>query len=271
MLFFSNTKINLGLKILGKRGDGYHDIQSVFYPVPFGDAIEFVPSKNGITSINNHGIQIPGESNENLILKAYHLLERDFELAPIEIHILKNVPTGSGIGGGSSDGAWMIKALNQYYGLDLSILHQEKYALELGSDCPFFIENKPKLVEGRGEILKPIELDLSGFFLVMIKPDIHISTGESYQNIDIPVVAQFDLSNLSNKNLNLWKQDVKNDFEPYAFKKYPVLEKVKNLMYNNDAVYASMSGTGSTVYGIFNEKPSDELLSHKELIWSGSL
>ncbi|WP_375577941.1 4-(cytidine 5'-diphospho)-2-C-methyl-D-erythritol kinase [Marivirga tractuosa] len=251
MLKFPNAKINLGLNITAKRADGYHDIESCFYPIPLKDALEIIPSKK--LSFETTGLKISGNSKDNLVLKAYELLKTDFELPPIEIILHKNIPMGAGMGGGSADGAFMLTLLNEYFKLKISTEKLESYALKLGSDCPFFIENKPKLVSGRGEVFENTKLDLSGYYLALVYPDIHISTAEAYSGVK-PKKPEISVKAIiENLLVEEWKGKLKNDFEKGVFEKYPQLSKIKNNFYNEGAVYASMTGSGSTMFGIFND------------------
>jgi 4-diphosphocytidyl-2-C-methyl-D-erythritol kinase len=253
MLKFPNAKINLGLNITAKRTDGYHDIESCFYPIPLKDALEIIPSKE--LKFSSTGIPIPGNANENLVLKAYHLIKTDFDIPPTEIILHKNIPMGAGMGGGSADGAFMLTLLNDYFNLKISTEKLEAYALDLGSDCPFFIENKPKLVSGRGEIFENTKLDLSGYYLAIVYPDIHISTAEAYSGVK-PQKPEISVKEIiENYSIEKWKGLLKNDFEDGIFKKYAQLDEIKNNFYENGALYASMTGSGSTMFGIFKEAP----------------
>jgi len=247
MIVYPNAKINIGLNVLEKRADGYHELSSVFYPVKdFCDILEITPSIE--FSFSSSGIKISGEGN--ICTKAFEMLKQDFEIDNVKIHLHKQIPIGSGLGGGSADGAFMLKAMNALFDLKLSIAQLEKYALQLGADCPFFIENIPKYVQGIGENMSSVDLDLSDYELKFISPEFHISTAEAYQGIvpQIPVTNLLDLINLPIKD---WKGKVKNDFEVAAFAKHPQLQKMKNQLYADTAIYASMSGSGSVLYGIF--------------------
>jgi len=263
MLTFPNAKINLGLNITAKREDGYHDIESCFYPIPLKDALEIIPSER--RSFETTGLKIPGNSQDNLVWKAYELLNSDFELTPIKIILHKNIPMGAGMGGGSADGAFMLSLLNKYFKLNISNEKLESYALQLGSDCPFFIENKPKLVSGRGEIFKYTKLDLSGYYLALVYPDIHISTGEAYSGIKPQVPEASVKEIIENYPIEKWKGLLKNDFEEGVFKKYPQLHDIKNEFYEKGAVYSSMTGSGSTIFGIFKDLPENTYDSILEL------
>lgn len=264
MVVFPNAKINIGLNILSKRDDGYHDIESCFYPIPFCDVLEIVPSDNlGFTST---GIEIPGDADSNLCLKAYQLLKEDFDMPPVKIHLHKVIPIGAGLGGGSADATFTLKALNQMFKLNLTDDKLEKYASQLGSDCPFFVQNKPVIAKGTGNIFEPIDINLKGMYLQLIYPDIHISTKQAYAG----VVPNDDDQNLSidlGKNISDWKTTIKNDFETSVFNQFSEVEKVKNDFYQYGALYASMTGSGSAVFGIFEK----EINALKNCVWKGQL
>ena len=247
MIVYPNAKINLGLNILKKRSDGYHEISSVFYPVKeLFDILEIIPSD--IFSFTNSGFIIPGKSN--ICVKAYDLLKLDFDIPPVKIHLHKKIPIGAGLGGGSSDGAFTLRVLNQLFNLGLSSDQLAIYALKMGADCPFFIQNTPKYVTGVGETMMPIDLDLSSFDLRFFIPKLHISTVESYTQIK-PKLPSKKLLDCIGLPLESWKDTIKNDFESVIFSKYPKLQTMKKSFYNEGAVYASMTGTGSVLYGIF--------------------
>ncbi len=266
MLAFPNAKINIGLKITEKREDGFHNIESCFYPVGWCDALEILPSKN--TSFRSSGISIPGNSADNLCIKAYKLLSADYTIPAVEMHLLKSVPIGAGLGGGSSDAAFAIKMLNELFALHISLEEQISYARRLGSDCAFFIENHPTYCYNKGDEFEPIEVVLTGKWIALINPGIHISTQEAYSGIQ-PQPSETDLRLLLKQPLPEWKYQVKNDFEATLFPKYPLLSDIKVMLYKQGAAYASMSGSGSTIYGIFDEEVdlTDEFTGYK--IWQG--
>ncbi len=263
MLFFPNCKINLGLKITGKRADGYHNIATVFFPVPFNDVIEIIDSKEHSDEIEftQSGISIVGDQKDNLCIKAWQLLKNDFPKLPsVKLHLHKAIPMGAGLGGGSADGAATLLFLNQKYLLNISETQLLSYALQLGSDCPFFIINKPCLGSGRGELLQPISLNLKGYQLVVVNPGIHVNTGWAFSQLNLDANTVNDnaltiesLSNIILGDMVNWKDELKNDFEQPVFEKFPAIEVIKNTLYEKGAVYASMSGSGSTVFGIFKE------------------
>jgi 4-diphosphocytidyl-2-C-methyl-D-erythritol kinase len=264
MLTFPNAKINLGLNITAKRVDGYHDIESCFYPIPMKDALEIIPSES--LKFNSTGIPIPGNSEDNLVIKAYHLIKADFDIPAVEIILHKNIPMGAGMGGGSADGAFMLTLLNDYFKLNISKEKLEEYALKLGSDCPFFIENKPKLVTGRGELFEETSIDLSGYYIGLVFPAIHISTAEAYNGI-IPLKAEISVKeSIENHPIEEWKMILKNDFEKGIFRTHPELQAIKNKFYDDGAVYASMTGSGSTIFGLFDKSIDLNKIQADELI-----
>ncbi|HKC37232.1 MAG TPA: 4-(cytidine 5'-diphospho)-2-C-methyl-D-erythritol kinase [Chitinophagaceae bacterium] len=252
MVSFPNCKINLGLNIVNKRSDGYHDIETVFFPVHLKDALEIVKKEK--IEFSTSGSPIDGEQENNLCLKAYVLLKKDFLTLPaIQMYLHKAIPIGAGLGGGSADGAFTLKLLNKKFDLDLSEKQLMKYAIQLGSDCPFFILNKPCFATGRGEILEQVELDLSSYKIFIVHPGIHISTAWAFANIK-PSRPARSIKEITTKDIETWKEELKNDFEIPAFVQYPELKKIKDELYNAGAVYASMSGSGSAIYGIFRKE-----------------
>lgn len=255
MISFPGCKINLGLQVIAKRSDGYHDIASVMYPVPIRDILEIVPlEKDDKTIFTTSGLSIPGSTDDNLCLKAYKLLKERFQLPPVHIHLHKCIPMGGGLGGGSSDGAEMIKLLNQLFVLNIGTDDQKKFAEKLGSDCPFFIENIPQFASGTGTTLTPIELYLKGYYLILLNVGIHVSTKDAYTGVVINHNTR-DLKECIKKDISEWKNELRNDFEMNVFKQYPNLEEIKSSLYKQGALYASMTGSGSTMFGIFNEVP----------------
>ena len=256
MVVFPNAKINIGLYITEKRPDGFHNLETLFYPIAFNDVLEIIECHNAENDIALHqsGHEITGNTTQNLCVKAYHLLKADFpELPSIDLYLHKIIPMGAGLGGGSSDGAFMLQLLNQKFALGLSQDQLMRYALTLGSDGPFFIYNKPCIAKGRGEILNPIALDLSSFEILIINPSIHLSTAQAFSMIH-PQPASFDLRNIVDLTVDEWKNHVHNDFETPVFAQHPEIAEIKSLLYEKGALYASMSGSGSTVYGIFKKE-----------------
>ena len=250
MLLFPNAKINLGLRIINKREDGFHELETCMYPISWCDALEIIPSTT--FSFQSTGLDIDGDIEKNLVVEAYRLLQKDFDIPPIKIHLHKVIPMGAGLGGGSSDAAFMIKLLNTEFDLGLSSAKMKDYASQLGSDCVFFIDNIPAICTGRGEIMNPIDFTLSGLSLVLIKPNIHISTAEAYSKV-IPAIPKDDLREIILNPTHL-KDQLKNDFEDSIFPLYPELKDIKSKLYEMGAIYASMSGSGSTMFGVFEKK-----------------
>ena len=257
MILFPNAKINIGLNIIEKRPDGFHNIESVFYPVGLRDVLEviqdFDADSQGITC-NFSGIEIPGVSTNNLCVKAYHLIAQDYALPPVKIHLHKIISIGAGLGGGSSDAAFFIKAMDELFQLNISWGEKHHYARQVGSDCSFFITNRPAFAEGKGDSLEPTSLDLKGYYLVIINPGIHINTAEAYAGV-LPQKPGIPLEELIvTLPIDQWKDNIRNDFENPVFIKHPGIKKIKENLYNYGAIYASMSGSGSSVYGIFKEQ-----------------
>jgi len=250
MLRFPNAKINIGLFITEKRPDGYHNLETVFYPVPLKDALELLPAEQ--ESMHLSGLKVNGAKENNLVWKALKMLEKDFPkvISPLEIHLHKAIPMGAGLGGGSADGAFMLAMLNDFFHLQLSADRLERYALQLGSDCPFFIRNRPVFATGRGEVMRDVDLGLSGYTLQLICPELHISTAKAFSGIT-PGRVPMNLAQIADIPVESWKNRVLNDFEQSLFPHYPVLQDIKEQLYRQGAVYASLSGTGSTVYGLF--------------------
>jgi len=254
MINFPNAKINLGLSITSKRKDGYHDLITCMVPVPLFDALEIIPSKK--TSFRTTGLNISGNEKDNLVLKALKLLRKDFNALPdIDIHLHKNIPMGAGLGGGSADAAFALVTMNKLFDLYLEDWMLEDYAAELGSDCAFFIENTPKIATGRGEILEPVNIDLKGDYIVLIKPDIHISTQQAYSGVK-PCEPTGNLVEILQDKAR-WRNELINDFERSIFPQYAELPEIKQKLYDMGAYYAAMSGSGSTVFGLFSQAPSE--------------
>ncbi len=252
MVIFPNAKINLGLFVTGKRSDGYHNIQSILYPIPLNDVLEIIKSPNGKFGFTASGIPVDGNHRDNLVVKAWQLLQRDFDLAPVQIHLHKSIPTGAGLGGGSADAAFLIRLINTIFELNLSVSQMQNYARMLGMDCPFFIENRPALAIDRGDRLSNIDIDLAGKFLVLVKPDCHVNTRDAYAGIQaaLPNVKLYDAIQ---QPVTDWRRLIKNDFEKTVFKSCPGLKTIKDKLYDHGAAFALMSGSGSSIYAIFDE------------------
>ena len=252
MVVFPNAKINIGLNIVAKRPDGFHNIESIFYPVvDVYDVLEIIESK--ILKFTSSGIDIPGRNEDNLCLKAYHLLKKEFNIPPVHIHLLKAIPIGAGLGGGSSDAAFTLKLLNEKFALQLSDDQLMDYARKLGSDCAFFIKNKPVYAFHKGDEFEPIDLDLSAYKIKIAYPNIHIGTAEAYDGV-APRASKNDLRKLKVDAIQEWKNDVKNDFEKTILPHYPAIQELKEKFYDQGALFASMTGSGSAVFGIFGKK-----------------
>ena len=253
MITFPNAKINLGLNIVEKRPDGYHNLETIFYPINLQDALEVTRRENNDKEYTLHisGAPLEGEPEDNLVVKAYKLLKKDYPgLLPVDIHMYKHIPAGAGLGGGSSDAACMIKLLNDKFSLGLSTERMEEYAVKLGADCSFFIRNKPVFATGIGNLFEPVELSLKGYHIILIKPDIFVSTRDAFAEIK-PVRPAVSLKEIVRQPMETWKNSMKNDFEDSVFKKFPEIAAIKDELYDLGAVYAAMSGSGSSVYGIF--------------------
>ncbi|MEE1226630.1 MAG: 4-(cytidine 5'-diphospho)-2-C-methyl-D-erythritol kinase [Bacteroidales bacterium] len=273
MIFFPNCKINIGLSIVEKRkDDGYHNIESVFYPVDLCDVLEIRESNSSQDSFLISGLDIGDTSSENnLCVKAVNLLREEFPNIPyLNIHLHKQIPAFAGLGGGSSDATFTLKLLDFLFNLNLTEEQMLCFAAKIGSDCSFFVKNKPTYVFSKGEKSKDITLDLSGYHIVLVKPDLKISTKEAYSNV-VPKPSNVDYNNLP--NIKDWKGVLKNDFEDSLFPKYPILKQIKDTLYNNGAIYASLSGSGATVYGIFEKEIEIKRLnlSQDTFIYQGKL
>jgi len=257
MVTFPNCKINLGLQVVSKRTDGYHNLETFFYPVFLKDAVEVIEKEE--FGFSTSGPPIEGESTNNLCTKAYHLLKKDFPHLPgVQMHLHKAIPMGAGLAGGSADGAFTLKLLNKKFELNLSEKQLIDYSLQLGSDCPFFILNKPCFATSRGEIFEPIKLDLSEYKIVIVHPGIHISTAWAFTNIK-PTKPVKSIKQVITQPISTWKNELSNDFEKPVFEKYPEIKKIKNSLYDEGAIYASMSGSGSAVYGILKKEKAISL------------
>ena len=264
MLIFPNCEINLGLNIIRKRTDGYHDLETVFYPVNWQDALEGVKSEvkseaSGVI-FTSSGLTIAGDAQNNLCVKAYDLLKKDFPSLPsIQLHLHKIIPMGAGLGGGSADGAYTLTLINDLCKLGLSKEQLIHHALQLGSDCPFFILNKPCWATGRGENMQEIALDLSAYQFVIVHPHIHVSTAAAFSKIT-PRLPERSIREIIEQPIETWKHVLLNDFEAGVTAKHPEIRSIKETLYNEGALYASMTGSGSAVFGIF---PKHQILNLK--------
>jgi 4-diphosphocytidyl-2-C-methyl-D-erythritol kinase len=257
MIVFPNCKINLGLNILRKRKDGFHDLETVFYPLHFYDVVEIIaPLKEVIKefSFTASGITIDDNEENNLCVKAYRLLKNDFpKLPPLQMYLYKTIPSGAGLGGGSADAAFTVKLFSEKFHLNLSNKQFADYALQLGSDCPFFIINKPCFASGRGELLRPVDINLSRYKIILVNPGIAIHTAHAFSQVT-PALPAKPVKEIIMQPVTEWKEQLKNDFEEPVFKQHPEIKKIKDELYRTGAVYASMSGSGSTVYGVFEKE-----------------
>ena len=270
MIVFPSCKINLGLHILGRRTDGFHDIETIFYPINgLSDILEIIPSHSK-SSFEQKGILI-GDPEENLVKKAYLLFKKQYDISPVDIFLYKRIPVGAGLGGGSSNAAFTLKLLNTLFNLGLNTIQLRQYTAQLGSDCPFFVDNIPALGTGRGDNLSPCCIpQLSGKYIIIVKPDLQISTIEAYKNC-IPVARNISLKEVISEPISSWSGLLENDFEKTMFHIYPELKRVKEYLYNQGAVYASLSGSGSALYGIFSTLPSSLNFEKDYFFFQGKL
>lgn len=268
MITFPNAKINLGLNIVRKRPDGYHDIETVFYPIPVQDALEIVPADT--TSFRQSGIPIDTPADKNIVMKALGHISRHREIPPLEIHLLKNIPFGAGLGGGSSDAAYLLKMVNEMCQLQLDIPTLEEIAAGIGADCPFFIRNTPVFATGIGNIFEAVNLSLTGYHLCLVKPEIAVSTPQAYAQTK-PHVPEVSLKEIISRPVEDWKELMVNDFESSVFPQFPEIASIKEKLYRAGAVYASMSGSGSSVFGLFKQTTKLHDLFPGCFVWEGKL
>ncbi len=271
MICYPNAKINLGLNIVERRPDGFHNIESVFLPTAFTDILELLPdpgAKPGDYLFFESGIKINGHADDNLVVKAYKQMAEDYDLPAVKIALHKQIPWGAGLGGGSADGAFMLMALNSLFKLNLSVGQLGVYAARLGSDCPFFLENRISFVTGRGEIIRKLDIDTGNFFLIIVTANVKINTAMAYSGIR-PVRPVLSLPESLKEGRKAWKKLISNDFEKEVFGRYPRLGQIKEELYNMGAFYSSMSGSGSAVYGLFENEPDLKGRFANELKWSG--
>jgi len=266
MINFPNAKINIGLNITEKRKDGFHTIETIFYPIQLADILE-INKTNDNFSFTSTGIFFDHGDENNICINAYQLLKNNYSLPPVRIHLHKNIPVGAGLGGGSSDAAFTLSMLNSLLNSGLPGNELMKIAEKAGSDCPFFIYNKPAYATGKGDVLTPIALNLKGYFLVLVYPMIHINTAAAYKKIT-PKPSIYPLTELIQQPINTWKETIKNDFESIIFKTHPEIKKIKLQLYDSGALYAAMSGSGSAVFGLFKEEINLKSIFHDYFIWS---
>jgi len=268
MLYFPPAKINLGLNITSKRDDGFHNLETVFYQIPLTDILEILPF--GVDVIKLTGIEIAGNEADNLVFKALQLVRQYATVPPVYIHLHKIIPMGAGLGGGSSDATYTLKGLNEVFGLGLSKSLLQELAAQLGSDCSLFVDKQPQLGKGRGELLEPIVVNLGNKYLVVVHPKIHVSTKDAFSQV---VVQDKNTAwaDILAKSIGEWKDLLTNDFEERVFVKFPEIARVKQLLYEKGAKYASMSGSGSSVFGIFEKEVADLKDFEEYYVWQGVL
>lgn len=268
MLFFPNAKINLGLNITEKRPDGYHNLETIFYPIPLEDALEIniAPKSSPKFTLHQSGVAIDGKPEDNLVVRAYLMLDERFNLPPVDIHLYKHIPSGAGLGGGSADAAFMLKLLNDTFALGLSIEELEQYAAQLGADCAFFIRNQPTFAEGIGNLFSPVSLSLKGYRLVLVKPNVFVSTKAAFSLIT-PRKPEHSLKDIITRPISEWKDLMTNDFEESVFPQYPEIGKIEEQLYEQGAIYAAMSGSGSSVFGLFDKEQQIPEIEYKDCFY----
>ncbi len=272
MICFPNAKINIGLNVVSKRTDGYHNLETIFYPVPLTDILEFIVPENKIkaTNIQLSGSYLDIPDKDNICMKAYNMLAKDYTLPNLQMYLHKIIPSGAGLGGGSSDAGFLLKQLNNYFKLEISTEKLIDYASKIGADCAFFIKNTAVFASGIGNQFENIELNLKGYYILIVKPNFSINTTTAFKNIK-PSLAKISLKELIKSPIHAWKNKVKNDFEAALFPEYPKLSQIKSDLYNLGAEYASMSGSGSALYGIFKSKPQINNLFKDNYSWLSKL
>lgn len=263
MILFPPAKINLGLNVLYKREDGFHELETCMLPVPFTDVLEILPAKE--FTFHQTGLLIPGKTEGNSCIKAFDLMTKKYSIPPVYIHLRKEIPMGAGLGGGSSDAASVLKGINELFELNCTDEELEILAAQIGSDCPFFIKNKPQIAKGRGEILSSCNLNLNGFYLKIVNPRLHIGTKEAYTGI-VFGENQRSVQEIVESPLENWKMELKNDFETSIFTSNPLLAKIKEKLYDEGALYAAMSGSGSTLFGIFHDEPNLSFSANRDYL-----
>lgn len=268
MIVFPPCKINLGLQILRKRSDGFHDLSTCFYPLPWTDILEVIESDKVRFSVS--GLPVQGDVKDNLCLRAYELMTREFKLPPVSIHLHKIIPMGAGLGGGSADAAYTLRLLNEKFRANASPHKLEELAAQLGSDCAFFLHDRPMLGTGKGNVLAPAPVSLKGKFMVVVKPNVHVSTAEAYAGVS-PFEPEKSVPEILGRPMVGWRDELKNDFEKSVFVRYPEIARVKEMFYDSGAEYASMSGSGSAVFGIFPHPVNLRENFKPYTYWSGAL
>lgn len=273
MITFPNAKINLGLNIVSRRPDGYHDIETVFYPINLTDSLEIVPATNGChTTLNCYGRTVDCPPEKNLVMKAYRMMEKQYALPPVEIHLVKHIPDGAGLGGGSSDASFCLKMLNEMFQVGLTNEQLADMASKIGADCAFFIYNTPMMATGIGNQFSPIEVALKGMTMLLVKPDVSVPTKAAYAMVT-PKPSVKPLNEILSAGIEHWQTELVNDFEKSVFAQYPELAAIKQAMTRAGAIYAAMSGSGSSIFGIFSnaelaEKAAKEMEEHSHYVIS---
>lgn len=258
MIVYPNAKLNLGLQITGRRADGYHLLSSLFLPIPLYDILEVLPHQQAEDSLTVYGDVSTGALEDNLVLRAVHAMRERYAIPCVDLHLYKHIPSGAGMGGGSADATFTLRALRELFALDIADDELRQIALSLGADCPFFVANEPSLVSGIGEIFAPAPpLELSGMTLVLIKPNLHISTAEAFRGLPPVHEHQYSISEVLSMPTGQWARHLVNDFEASLFPKHPILAKLKQWHYDHGAVYAAMTGSGATLYGLYHEPLGD--------------
>lgn len=274
MITFPNAKINIGLNIVEKRADGFHNIESVFYPTGLCDALEIIENTAVAAdrfTMTASGITIPGNINDNLCYYAYQAIAQDYALPAVSVHLHKHIPVGAGLGGGSADAAFFIRLLNDKFGLGLSWGEMHHYARQLGSDCSFFISNKPAFAEGKGDEYESLNLNLAGYYIALVYPNIHINTAKAYSGVKPGRPARSLEQDILSLPAEEWKNCIHNDFEDSIFPQFPEIKNIKEKLYAQGALYASMSGSGSALYGLFKEQTDLKKKFENYFVWEGEL
>lgn len=258
MIKFPKAKINLGLNIIEKRSDGFHNIESIFVPIPVNDILEVVENNDNQTNFTSTGINIPNDGKPNLVERAWKIFNESYGIPTVDIHLHKNIPIGAGLGGGSSDAAYCMLILNELFNLNISKKELLALASKLGADCAFFMNGQLSFAEGIGDKFSDIQVDLSGYYCLISYPNLHVSTPVAYQHVK-PAIPTKNIKQIVKQPISTWKAELRNDFENSVFQAHSQIKTLKEEMYSNGAVYASMSGSGSTVFGIFKNKPNSDM------------
>lgn len=252
MISFPNCKINLGLSVNEKRIDGFHNIETVFCPIMFTDVLELLKTDKNTVEIDVRGLDVDGKKEDNLCIKAYNLIKENYDIEPVKIVLYKSIPTGAGLGGGSADAAFTLKMLNDFFSLKIEDKTLQAYASLLGSDCSFFIKNDPVFAYGKGNIFKPINLNIKGYEIVIVKPLVSVNTAFAYSLISPTKKTKSVFDIIQNTDISFWRYELINDFEEPVIEKYPEIGRIKEMLYEKGAIYSSMSGSGSAIFGIFD-------------------